>query len=54
MPGPVLNALHALSHLMFVTTLNHKYLHISDEKASVKRLRDFPKINANSMKMKSN
>ena len=43
MPGPVLNVLHALSHLIFITTLSHKHLHMSDEKTSVKRLRDFPK-----------
>lgn len=43
MPGPVLNVLHALFHLIFITTLSHKRLHISDEKTSVKRLRGFPK-----------
>lgn len=40
---PCSKFLHALFHLIFITTLSHKHLHISDEKTSVKRLRDFPK-----------
>lgn len=56
MPGPVLNVLHAFSYLIFITTLSHKHLHISDEKTSVKRLRGFAKdeYKFNEKEMKQN